>query len=417
VNSPVRAFKSVGGEPFFVSHGEGAYLFDYDGNRYVDFIMSWGPLVLGHAHSSVVSAISQQVVKGTTYGAPNVSEIHLAQEICKWFPSIEKIRFVSSGTEAGISVIRLARGFTNRSRILKFRGCYHGHVDSLLVSAGSGVATLSLPDSPGILPELASATIVVEYNDLDGVERAVKKYGDELAAIIVEPVVGNSGFITPNPGFLEGLRNQADKCGALLIFDEVMTGFRVALGGAQTLFKVEPDLTMLGKVIGGGLPVGAFGGRREIMAKISPEGSVYQAGTLSGNPLAMVAGYTSILEWTSNDRFYETQQATESFVKGMKDSADRHGIPLQTAVIGTMFGFFFSETPVRNYEDALKSNRDLFNSFFHLSLERGVYFAPSAFEAGFTSLMHIGKPFMEALTVVDDIFSHLAIGHLAIGTT
>lgn len=407
VNSPVRGFGGVGGEPFFVARGSGAYLFDEDENRYVDFINSWGPLVLGHAHPDVVAAIAQQAAEGTSYGAPSVREIELAEKIRGHFPSIEKIRFVSSGTEAGLSVVRLARGFTKRSLILKFRGCYHGHADSLLVAAGSGVATFALPDSPGVLAPLAAATVVVDYNDLDGVRELVARRGAELAAIITEPVVGNAGFIAPLPGFLEGLREECDKCGALLIFDEVMTGFRVALGGAQGLYGVAPDLTMLGKVIGGGLPVGAFGGRGDVMDLIAPAGPVYQAGTLSGNPLAMRAGFVTLGIWESEGVFAATQEATTKFVSELLEMAQEFEIPFTAAAVGTMFGFFFRSEAVRSYGDAMASDVGMFRRFFNGCLARGVYFAPSAFEAGFISSAHIGAPLDDAAAVVREVFAEL----------
>jgi glutamate-1-semialdehyde 2,1-aminomutase len=391
VNSPVRAFRSVGGEPFIVKRGEGAYLFDVDGNRYVDYINSWGPLVLGHAYPAVVEAIAAQAALGTSYGACHELESEAAAVVQQLFPSLQLMRFCNSGTEAGMAVIRLARGFTNRRKLVKFEGCYHGHADVLLAKAGSGVLTLGLPDCAGVPASAVSDTLVAEYNNLESVERLFAECGSEIAAVIVEPVVGNCGFLIPQPGFLEGLRQITAKHGALLIFDEVMTGFRVSLGGAQGLYGVTPDLTMLGKVIGGGLPVGAFGGRRDIMEQLAPLGPVYQAGTLSGNPLAMVAGIVTLKEWSKPGVFERTQATTEKLVAGLRAEAKRHGVSLQADAVGTMFGFFFTDAPVLNYRDTQRASKEQFNAFFHAMLEAGVYFAPSAFEAGFVSAAHEGE--------------------------
>jgi len=407
VNSPVRAFKSVGGEPFVVSKGEGAYLIDVDGNRYVDFINSWGPLVLGHAHPAVVDAIASQAQRGTSYGACHELEWQLAELVRELFPSMELMRFVNSGTEAGMAVIRLARGFTKRQKLLKFEGCYHGHADVLLAKAGSGVLTLGLPDCAGVPAAAVSDTLVAEYNNLESVERMFSECGDEIAAVIVEPVVGNCGLLVPQPGFLEGLREIARRHGALLIFDEVMTGFRVDLRGAQGLYGVEPDLTMLGKVIGGGLPVGAFGGRREIMELLAPLGPVYQAGTLSGNPLAMIAGMTTLREWRRPGVFDEASSATSSLVAAMLSTARRFDIPLQASSVGTMFGFFFHNEPVLSYRDTLRVNKEAFVEFFRAMLEEGVYFAPSAFEAGFVSSAHVGKPMRDAIEALEVGFTRV----------
>lgn len=391
VNSPVRAFRSVGGEPFIVQSGRGPFLFDVDGNRYVDYIMSWGPLVLGHAAPVVVEAIAKQAQSGTSYGACHELESAAAEVVRGLFPSLELMRFCNSGTEAGMAVIRLARGFTKRRKLVKFEGCYHGHADVLLAKAGSGVLTLGLPDCAGVPESVVSDTLVAEYNNLESVEQLFSLCGDEIAAVIVEPVVGNCGLLVPQPDFLPGLRRITEKYGALLIFDEVMTGFRVALGGAQSLYSIEPDLTMLGKVIGGGLPVGAFGGRREIMEMLAPLGSVYQAGTLSGNPLAMAAGIATLREWSKPGVFERASGVAAALVAGLRAEALRHGVALQADAVGTMFGFFFSEAPVCSYKDTLKASKSRFNKFFHTMLDGGVYFAPSAFEAGFVSVAHEGE--------------------------
>lgn len=408
VNSPVRAFRSVGGEPFIVARGEGAYLIDVDGNQYIDFINSWGPLVLGHAHPAVVEAISRQAQLGTSYGACNDLEWQLAELVQELFPSIEMMRFVNSGTEAGMAVVRLARGFTKRKKLLKFEGCYHGHADVLLAKAGSGVLTLGLPECAGVPAAAVGDTLTAEYNNLDSVERIFKACGSEIAAVIVEPVVGNCGLLVPQAGFLEGLRSITQSYGALLIFDEVMTGFRVNLRGAQGLYGIRPDLTMLGKVIGGGLPVGAFGGRREIMEMLAPLGPVYQAGTLSGNPLAMIAGMTTLQEWSQPGVFERVAQATRQLIEGLRGSATNHGISLQADSVGTMFGFFFTDSPVRSFRDTQKVDKEQFKIFFKTMLNHGVYFAPSAFEAGFVSAAHCGKPLNKALALIDHGFEAVA---------
>lgn len=406
VNSPVRAFKSVGGEPFIVRSGEGPYLIDVDGNRYVDFINSWGPLVLGHAHPVVVEALQRQLAMGTTFGACHELEVQLAEIVQRLFPSMEMMRFVNSGTEAGMAVIRLARGFTKRSKIVKFEGCYHGHADVLLAKAGSGVLTLGLPDCAGVPEAAVSDTLVAEFNSLDSVERLFSECGSEIAAIIVEPVVGNCGLLVPQPGFLQGLREISANHGALLILDEVMTGFRVALEGAQGLYGVTPDLTMLGKVIGGGLPVGAFGGRADIMKLLAPLGPVYQAGTLSGNPLAMAAGIATLREWMKPGNFEKASGVAAQLVLGMREAASRFQIPLQVEAVGTMFGFFFAHSPVLSFRDTLKVNKEAFVEFFKAMLDEGVYFAPSAFEAGFVCLPHSGE-------AIDYTLSKLPIGFTA----
>jgi glutamate-1-semialdehyde 2,1-aminomutase len=388
VNSPVRAFRGVGGEPFFVESAAGARLRDVDGNEYLDYVLSWGPLILGHAHPAVVSAVTEAAARGTSYGAPTPAEVQLAELVRELVPSMEMLRFVSSGTEATMSAVRVARGFTGRDMIVKFEGCYHGHGDSFLVRAGSGVATLGLPDSPGVPAELSRLTLTAPYNDLEAVAQIFHAYPDGIAAIIVEPVVGNSGFIPPADGFLQGLRTLATRHGALLVFDEVMTGFRVAAGGAQQRFQVKPDLTTLGKVIGGGLPVGAYGGRREIMEQVAPLGPVYQAGTLSGNPLAMAAGLAQLRILRDEDPYPELEARTTRLVQGLIENARTLGVPATGGNFGSMWGVFFAEGPVRCFADAKASDVALFRRYFHGCLERGVFFAPSALEAGFLSTAH-----------------------------
>ena len=388
VNSPVRAFRAVGGQPIFIEHGEGPYLFDVDGNRYIDYVLSWGPLILGHAHPDIVQALEKAIKRGTSYGAPNPLEIELAELIKGFIPSLEMIRFVNSGTEATMSALRLARAYTNRNKIIKFEGCYHGHADLLLVQAGSGVATLGLPDSPGVPPATVKDTLVARYNDLDSVESLFKQFEGRIAALILEPVAGNMGVIPPVDGFLAGLRDLTTQHGALLIFDEVMTGFRVHPGGAQTLYKIKPDLTTLGKVIGGGLPVGAYGGRKEIMEMIAPSGPVYQAGTLSGNPLAMSAGIAT-LEKLQVPSLWDTLNASaETLTSGFGEVLNAVGIPFQQTRVGTMFSTFFTKTPVRDWETVKSSDTQKFAKFFHAMLKNGVYLAPSQFEAGFISTAH-----------------------------
>lgn len=407
VNSPVRAFKSVGGHPFVVSKGSGAYIHDLDGNQYIDFVGSWGPLVLGHAHPEVVDAITKQLALGTSFGACCELESELAEKIISLMPSIEMLRFVNSGTEAGMSVLRLARGFTSRAKILKFEGCYHGHADALLAKAGSGVATLGLPDCAGVNKDVVRDTLTVPFNDATAVQKIFNDFGREIAAIIIEPVVGNSGLIKPDPGFLPFLRNISTQYGSLLIFDEVMTGFRVDLGGAQKLFNVMPDLTMLGKVIGGGLPVGAFGGRRDIMQHLAPIGNVYQAGTLSGNPLAMAAGLTTLKIWSSSNVFSESSKLCQQLMDAMSAAAKTRDIPLSATSVGTMFGFFFQAGPVHNLSHAKNSDLDRFKNFFHAALNAGIYFAPSQFEAGFISSAHSQDIIKLANEKIKEIFNTL----------
>lgn len=387
VNSPVRAFRGVGGEPVVAARGEGARIWDVDGKEYIDFVLSWGPLVLGHASPIVLDALERTMANGTSFGMPTELEVQLGELIRARMPHVEMMRFVSSGTEATMSAVRLARAFTGRDAILKFEGCYHGHADSFLVHAGSGVATLGLPDSPGVPAELASLTLTAPFNDLEAATDLVRRTKQGIAAIIVEPVVGNAGFIPPDRGFLEGLRTLADSAGALLIFDEVMTGFRIAPGGARERFGVTADLTTLGKVIGGGLPVALYGGRREIMERIAPLGPVYQAGTLSGNPLAMAAGLATLSTLTPA-LHSRIEKRTAALVEGLQKIGADLGVPLTAGSAGSMWGFFFSEKPVRNFSDAKASDVKLFRRFFHAALERGVYLAPSPFEACFMSAAH-----------------------------
>ncbi|NVK11363.1 MAG: glutamate-1-semialdehyde 2,1-aminomutase [Gammaproteobacteria bacterium] len=389
VNSPVRAFKAVGGTPVFFERAEGAYTYDADGKKYIDYVQSWGPMVLGHAHPEVIETVIEKARSGLSFGAPTEIETTLADRVCEIFPGMDMIRMVSSGTEATMSAIRLARGYTGRDKIVKFEGCYHGHSDSLLVKAGSGALTLGVPNSPGVPADLAKHTLTLEYNNIDAVKALFAECGDEIAAIIVEPVAGNMNCIPPIPGFLETLREVCDESGAVFIIDEVMTGFRVSLTGAQGFYGVQADLTCLGKVIGGGMPVGAFGGKREIMEHIAPLGPVYQAGTLSGNPVAMAAGLKT-LELISRPGLYdELNRKTARLVEGMQQAADELGIPFTTNSAGSMFGVFFNDAKkVTNYQQVMSGNNERFNQFFHLMLEEGVYLAPACFEAGFMSAAH-----------------------------
>ncbi len=405
VNSPVRSFGAVGGTPPFIARGAGARVWDVDGNEYVDFLGSWGPLVLGHAHPAVVEAVQRAAADGTSFGAPTEGEVRLAELVAATVPSVEMLRLVSSGTEAVMSAVRVARAFTGRAKVLKFNGCYHGHADGMLVKAGSGAATLGVPTSAGVPETYAAETLVAEYNDLDSVGALLEAHVNQVAAVIVEPVAGNMGVVPPEPGFLEGLRRLADEAGALLIFDEVITGFRVAYGGAQARFGITPDLTCLGKIIGGGLPVGAFGGRADVMSMVAPLGPAYQAGTLSGNPLAVAAG-TACLEALAEPGTYEALEALGAQAEaGLRAAAEAAGTPMTINRVGSMFTAFFTPGPVRTWADAAAADTERYASFFHGLLERGVYVAPSQFEAGFVSLAHTpedvalaGKAAAEALS-------------------
>ncbi|MCX5591099.1 glutamate-1-semialdehyde 2,1-aminomutase [Alcaligenes endophyticus] len=407
VNSPVRAFGSVGGTPRFISRAKGAYIWDADDQAYIDYVGSWGPAILGHADDDVVRAVQEAAITGLSYGAPTEGEIELAETICQLIPSIEQVRLVSSGTEATMSAIRLARGYTNRKKIIKFEGCYHGHADSLLVKAGSGLLTFGNPTSAGVPTEFVEHTIVLDYNQLDQVESVFQQKGDEIACIIVEPIAGNMNFVRPAPGFLEGLRALCTQYGALLIFDEVMTGFRVGLQGVQGLHNIRPDLTTLAKVIGGGMPVGAFGGRRDVMQAIAPIGAVYQAGTLSGNPVA-VAGGLATLRKISQPGFYEQLTAqTAQLMQGLQSAAQQEGIEFSVDHEGGLFGFYFSPTVPRSLNDVATSNIDDFKRFFHAMLNAGVYFAPSAFEAGFVSITHDSTIIADTISRAQQAFAQL----------
>ena len=403
VNSPVRAFKNINGNPIFFDKAKGAYLFDADGNKYIDFIGSWGPMIMGHSHPDIVNAIKNQAELGTSYGAPTKLESDVASLIIDSVPSIEKIRMVNSGTEATMSAIRLARGFTNRNKIIKFDGCYHGHVDSLLIKAGSGVSTFGLPDSPGIPEDLAKHTITCPYNDVEAFIEIFNSVKDDLATVIVEPIAGNMGFVPGTEEFLQTIRSYTETNNSLLIFDEVMSGFRVSLGGAQEIFNIQPDLTALGKVIGGGLPVGAFGGKEEIMNYLAPEGPVYQAGTLSGNPLAMAAGATLLNLLIIKNPYKELEEKAKLMLNGMKEIMISSGIPFSTNQIGGMFGFFFSEQLPKNINDVSKTNDKVFSSFINACIKNGIYFAPSKYEAGFISTTHGDLEIDKTLEVINKI--------------
>ena len=408
VNSPVRAFKGVGGDPVFIDSAAGAWLYDADGNRYIDYVGSWGPMILGHAHPQVIEAVEAVVRKGLSFGAPTALETQMADKVCELMPSIEMVRMVSSGTEATMSAIRLARGFTGRDKIVKFEGCYHGHSDSLLVKAGSGALTFGEPSSPGVPASLAELTITLNYNDSAQVREIFSSIGDQIACIIVEPVAGNMNCIPPLPGFLETLRSECDKSGTVLIFDEVMTGFRVAIGGAQALYDVKPDLTTLGKVIGGGMPVGAFGGKREIMEKISPLGPVYQAGTLSGNPIAMTAGLKTLELISETDFYSKLTTKTEALVSGLEIRAATAGVSVTTNQVGGMFGLFFSDAEnVSDFAQSMACNQEQFRRFFHAMLDRGIYLAPSAFEAGFVSAAHSDEDLQQTLDAAEESFAEV----------
>lgn len=405
VNSPVRAFRAVGGTPIFFREGKGAHLWDVDGNRYIDYVGSWGPAILGHAHPEVISAVQAYAAKGLSFGAPTELELIMAERLVSLVPSIEQVRLVSSGTEATMSAIRLARGFTGRTKIIKFEGCYHGHGDALLVKAGSGALTFGHPSSSGVPPEVASQTLVLPYNDSAALTTTFAAMGHELACVIIEPIAGNMNFILPSKTFLAKLRELCTQYGAILIFDEVMTGFRVGLSGAQGYFGVTPDLTTLGKVIGGGMPVGAFGGRRDIMAHLAPLGGVYQAGTLSGNPVAVAAGLKT-LELISQPGFFEhLSSLTQRLMDGLVVLAQERGIPFSAANLGGMFGIFFSKQPPSSYSEVMQVDRDRFNTFFHGMLKRGIYLAPSAYEAGFVSIAHTETDISATLLAAQKTFS------------
>ncbi|MGF1488813.1 MAG: glutamate-1-semialdehyde 2,1-aminomutase [Prochloraceae cyanobacterium] len=407
VSSPVRAFKSVGGQPIVFDRVKGAYIWDVDENQYIDYVGTWGPAICGHAHPEVIAALKTALDKGTSFGAPSVQENILAEMVIEAVPSIDIVRFVNSGTEACMSVLRLMRAFTKRDKIIKFEGCYHGHADMLLVKAGSGVATLGLPDSPGVPKSTATNTLTAPYNDLEAVKTLFAENPDEIAGVILEPIVGNSGFVTPDAGFLEGLRVITQDNGALLVFDEVMTGFRIAYGGVQEKFGVTPDLTTLGKVIGGGLPVGAYGGRKDIMSMVAPAGPMYQAGTLSGNPLAMTAGIKTLELLQKPGTYEQLDRITKKLSQGLLKSAKEAGHEVCGGQISGMFGMFFTAGPVRNYDDAKKSDLAKFARFHRGMLERGIYLAPSQFEAGFTSLAHTEEDIDRTIEAAKEVFADL----------
>ena len=409
VNSPVRAFRGVGGDPLFFQRGDGPFLYDEDGQRYIDYVASWGPIIVGHAHPAVIQAVQETAARGLGFGAPTAIELRMAERLTGLMPSLERIRMVNSGTEATMSAIRLARGYTQREKIIKFEGCYHGHSDALLIKAGSGALTCGTPSSAGVPLSIAEHTLTLRYNDLDQVRDTLARVGAQVACLIVEPVAGNMNCIPPQPGFLAGLRAACDHYGIVLIFDEVMTGFRVALGGAQGRYGVTPDLTTLGKVIGGGLPVGAFGGRRAIMEHLAPLGAVYQAGTLSGNPVAMAAGLAT-LELLTSPGFYETlEERVRLLTEGLVAAAQLHHIPFMTQRVGGMFGLFFTtESAVQNYEQAMACDVSRFRVFFHAMLERGIYLAPSAFEAGFVSSAHTAAEIATTLSAAEESFAVVA---------
>ncbi len=405
VNSPVRAFKNIGGNPIFFKKAKGAYVFDADNNQYIDYIGSWGPMIMGHSNPNIIKAISKQLELGTSYGAPTSLESKTAELIKKCMPSIERIRMVNSGTEATMSAIRLARGYTGKNKIIKFDGCYHGHVDSLLVKAGSGVSTFGLPDSPGVPSQLAKQTISCEFNNEDAFLKSYEKVKNDLAAVIIEPIAGNMGFVPAKKSFLKLLKKKTKENNSILIFDEVMTGFRVSLGGAQEIYGIKPDITALGKVIGGGLPVGAFGGKKEIMDCLAPNGPVYQAGTLSGNPLAMAAGHELIKMLIKSNPYNLLEDKAKKLLSEMKEMFNRKNIPFSTNQIGGMFGFFFANKLPKNFKDVVATNDEHFKSFLNACIKNGIYFAPSKFEAGFISSKHTNKEINTTIKVVNKILN------------
>ena len=408
VNSPVRAFKNVNSLPVFIKKGDGAYIYDIDDNKYIDYIGSWGPMILGHANKTVLNSIEKAIKNSTSFGAPTLLETIMAKKIKKYFPSIEKMRMTSSGTEATMSAIRLARGHTKRDKIIKFEGCYHGHVDSLLVNAGSGAATFGIPSSPGIPSDLTKHTISLEYNNSSQVEACFKKYNKQIACIIVEPIAGNMNCVIPDKSFLRKIRTLCNKNNSILIFDEVMTGFRVAKGGAQQFFDVQPDITTLGKIVGGGLPVGVFGGKKKYMNQLMPEGPIYHAGTLSGNPVAMAAGITTIDLICKKNFHINLEKKTKKLMVGLKKAANKYNIDLQTNYSGGMFGFFFTEKKkVKNFKDVSNCNQILFEKFFKLMLKKGIYFAPSSYEAGFLSIKHSDKDINYTINCAENVFKSL----------
>ncbi len=408
VNSPVRAFGGVGGDPVFIASANGCELSDVNGKTYIDYVGSWGPMILGHAHPAILDAITQQAQRGVSYGAPCQLEVELAEKVCQLMPAIEKIRMVNSGTEATMSAIRLARGITGRQKLVKFSGCYHGHADSLLVEAGSGVSTLGIPSSQGVLPDTAAQTLTANFNDIESVQTLFDMYADDIAAIIVEPIAGNMNCIVPDKSFLLALRKLCDRHHSLLIFDEVMTGFRVALGGAQAHFDIQPDLTTLGKIIGGGLPVGAFGGKAELMDHLAPVGKVYQAGTLSGNPLAMAAGLATLRQLERPRVYEKLGQTTQRLTTGLQQLANKAGVPFSVEAIGGMFGLFFNENKAKNYKQAQQGSLSHFQSFFHHMLQQGIYLAPSAYEAGFVSTVHTSDVITATLSAAEYAFGQLS---------
>ncbi len=408
VNSPVRAFKGVGGEPVFIDHAKGAYLYASDNTRYIDYVASWGPMIVGHSHPQVLAAVQQTLTKGLSFGAPTELETQMAEKLCQYVPSLDLVRMVNSGTEATMSAIRLARGYTGRDKILKFEGCYHGHSDSLLVKAGSGALTLGVPSSPGVPASLAEHTITASFNDLEEVTKIFQQQGEQIAGMIVEPVAGNMNCVPPVAGFLEGLRALCDQYQSVLIFDEVMTGFRVALGGAQSYYNITPDLTTLGKVVGGGMPVGAFGGKREIMEQIAPLGPVYQAGTLSGNPIAMSAGLATLALISQANFYQDLTKKTNYLVEGFARLAKQHNIPFSSNAVGGMFGLFFSDdTNITNFQQVSLCHVERFKQFFHKMLAQGVYLAPSAYEAGFVSASHSYDDLDQTIAIADKVLAEL----------